>query len=76
MTWLAILQAILGFAQSIATYLNNSQLITAGEAQAILKGIQNAQTAIDKARGARAAANRKFDERDGLPDDDDPNLRD
>ena len=76
MNLLAFLQALLGLAVHITTYLNNRRLIGAGEAQAIAEGLQNAQDAISKARKARVSAVRKFDERNGLPDNTDPNLRD
>lgn len=76
MNWLAVLRALLGLASSITTYLQNKQLIEAGEALAIAEGLKNAQEAINKANQARRAAERKFDESGGVPDDSDPNLRD
>lgn len=76
MNWLALLKVLLGLANSLTAYLNNKQLIDAGEAQAISEGLQNAQDAVQKAREARRTAVREFDKRDGVPDDEDPNLRD
>lgn len=76
MNWLALLRVILGLASSLTDYLRDKQLIEAGEAKAISEGLKNAQNAITKARKARYNANRAFDERDGVPDDKDPNLRD
>lgn len=76
MNWLALLRALLGLANSLTAYLHDRQLIEAGEAQAIYEGLRNAQEAINKARRARTAAVREFDKRDGMPDDEDPNLRD
>ena len=76
MNWLAMLRALLGLASSLTAYLQNKQLIEAGEAQAIAEGLKNAQDAITKARKARRNAVTDFDKRDGVPDDNDPNLRD
>lgn len=76
MNWLAILRALLGLASSLTSYLQEKQLIEAGEAKAIAEGLKNAQAATEKARKARRDALRKFDKSGGLPDDDDPNLRD
>lgn len=76
MNWLAILRALLGLASSITSYLQERQLIEAGEARAIAEGLKNAQDAITKANQARRTAERKFDESGGVPDDSDPNLRD
>lgn len=76
MNGLAILRAVLGLASLLTTYLQNKQLIKAGEAKAIAEGLKNAQEATEKARRARNAALRKFDESNGVPDDSDPNLRD
>lgn len=76
MNWLAILRALLGFASSLTNYLANKQLIEAGEAKAIAEGLKNAQKATEKARKARRDALRKFDDSNGMLDEDDPNLRD
>ena len=76
MNWLAILRALLGLSSSLATYLQEKQLLDAGEAKAISESLKNAQEATNKARKARNAAISKFDDTDGLPDNDDPNLRD
>jgi len=76
MNWLALLKGLLALSNSLTEYLRNKQLLEAGEAQAISEGLQNAQDAIQKAREARNTAVREFDKRDGVPDDEDPNLRD
>lgn len=76
MNWLALLKGLLSLSNSLTEYLRNKQLLEAGEAQAISEGLQNAQVAIKKAREARNNAVREFDKRDGVPDDEDPNLRD
>lgn len=76
MGWLSILKALLGLASGLTTYLQQRQLIEAGQAQAINEGLKNAKEAIHKANAARADAVTDFDKRNGLPDDSDPNLRD
>lgn len=76
MNWLAILRALLGFASTLTEYLRNRELLEAGEAKAIAEGLSNANEAIERARRARRNAVRDFDKRDGVPDDEDPNLRD
>jgi len=76
MNWLALLKGLLALSNSLTEYLRNKQLIDAGEAQAISEGLQNAQDAVQKAREDRRPGVREFDKRDGVPDDEDPNLRD
>ena len=76
MSWVAILRALLSLSSSVAAYVQEKQLLEAGEAKAIAEGLRNAQIAINKARKARDAANTDFDKRDGVPDESDPNLRD
>lgn len=76
MGWLSLLKTLLGFAETLTEYLRNKQLLEAGEAQAIAEGLSNANVAIEKARKARRNAVNDFDKRDGVPNDDDPNLRD
>lgn len=76
MGWLGLLRTLLGLTASLTSYLKDKQLIEAGEAQAIAEGLHDAQVAVAKARRARRAAVDKFNKRDGLPDEDDPNLRD
>lgn len=76
MFWLVFMRKLVEFALSLTGYLDRKQLIDAGEAQAISEGLQSAQRAITKARRARLAAIDDFDKRNGVPDDDDPNLRD
>lgn len=71
-----LLKAALSFASFLTEYLKNKQLIEAGEAKAIAKGLENANETIDKARRARRNAVRNFDRTNGMCDEDDPNLRD
>ena len=76
MGWLATLRALVGLCASLTTYLHDRKLIAAGEAQAISKGLIEAQINVAKARKARIEAQRRFDDADGVPDNNDPNLRD
>lgn len=76
MNLVGLLKAVLGFAGALTEYLHNRELLEAGEAKAIAEGLKNANEAIEKARNARRNAVRDFDKRDGVPDDNDPNLRD
>lgn len=74
--WLAILKTLLSLANNLTQYLNDKQLLKAGEAQAIKQGLESGIVIIEKATKARRDALRDFDKRDGLPDETDPNLRD
>lgn len=76
MNLVGLLKAVLGFASALTEYLRNRELLEAGEAKAIAEGLKNANEAIEEARRARRNAVRDFDKRDGVPDDNDPNLRD
>ena len=69
MPWALILKAFLSIAGSIAKIMEQKQLLDAGATQAILKGNQDANDAIDRAERARANA-------DSLPDVSDPLNRD
>ena len=53
MAWLKAITLLLSLANMIANYLSNAQMIKQGEAQAILKGIADADKAIKKANAAR-----------------------
>lgn len=76
MGWLSVLRALLSIAGSLTQYLHDKQMLDAGAATAIANGLKESQDAIEQARKARDDATRKFDERGGVPDDNDPNLRD
>lgn len=76
MNSMAILKILLSLASSVAQYMQNKQLLEAGKAQAILQGIKDAREITKTANAARSDAVAKFDERAGLPDESDPNLRD
>ena len=51
-----ILKLILALASNIASYIHDKKLMEAGASESILEGIRNANTAIDAANLARAAA--------------------
>jgi hypothetical protein len=76
MLWVSLLRTLLGIAASVATYVQQRQLMDAGRAEQINKALSHANENIKKANRARDAAERDFDKRDGVPDNDDPNLRD
>lgn len=76
MGWLSLLKAVLSFARILADYLRDKQLMDAGEAKAISAQLENSLHALERARVARKRAVADFDKRDGVPDDNDPNLRD
>lgn len=74
MSWLALLKAVLGFARALTTYMNNKQLMDAGEAKAIARQLDSSLNALQRAKDARKRAVAEYDT-NGVRDDD-PNLRD
>ena len=76
MGWLGLLKTLLGLASAVADYMNKKQLLDAGEAKAISEGLTKANEIVKNANKARLSASRSFDDRNGLPDEQDPNLRD
>lgn len=68
MTWLAVLKALLSLAGSVAKIVADRQLISAGEAKAVAKGLQNATDTLDKARRRIDAVRADPDERERLRD--------
>lgn len=76
MAWLRILEAVLGFARNLVGYLSDRQLMDAGEAKAVASQLESSINAVQRAKSARANAVAKFDDANGVPDDEDPNLRD
>lgn len=66
---ISIIKLMLTLVSTLAQYAQNKQLMDAGAAEAVLQGIQDANTAIDKAKSARANAN-------SLPVSSDPQNRD
>jgi hypothetical protein len=52
-TWLTVLTSILAIAKSLASFLQERQIIDAATAQATLQGLQDATAAIQRANAAR-----------------------
>lgn len=71
---IAIVKALLYLANHLAGFMHDRQLISAGEAQAVLKGIQEANDAINRAKRARNAVSESA--ADGGLHDADTNDRD
>lgn len=65
----SILKILLELAKKVASYVRDKQLMEAGAAQAILRGVNDANDAIDRADNAR----RNYD---SLPVESDPENRD
>lgn len=68
MNFVAILKLVLGLASKLAEYISNKRLMDAGAAEAILKGLRDADDAIARADRARADFN-------SVPVDSDPQNR-
>lgn len=68
MNFVAILKLVLGLASKLAEYISNKRLMDAGAAEAILKGLRDADDAIARADRARA-------DFDSVPVDSDPQNR-
>lgn len=76
MAWLSLLVALLKIAGSLTGYLQSKQLIDAAQADMLSKLLEDSLDIIAKAQSARNAATAKFDANGGVPDANDPNLRD
>lgn len=74
MCWLALLKAVLAFARVLTAYMNNKQLMDAGEAKVIATQLESSLNALQRAKYARKRAVADYDA-NGVRDDD-PNLRD
>lgn len=64
--WLSLLRLLLQLASTVATHLRERRLLEAGAAQAVLKGVRDADEAIARARAARDAVR---DDPDSVRDD-------
>lgn len=64
--WLTLLKLLLSIASAIASYAERRQMLEAGAAQAVLKGVRDADEAIARARAARDAVR---DDPDSVRDD-------
>lgn len=60
--WLTLLKLLLSIASAVATHVRDKRLLAAGEAEAVLRGVREADDAIRRARAAAARV-------DELPDD-------
>jgi hypothetical protein len=69
-TWLQLLALITKIALAVADIVRERNLMAAGEAQAVLKALEETNARVAKARAARNAAAA------GGMQDDDPYLRD
>lgn len=52
-TIIGLITALLSIIKLVAQYATSNQLLSAGAAEEILRGIKNAQDAVDKANAAR-----------------------
>lgn len=69
MIYVSFLKLLLSFITSYTQYIRDKQLMEAGKAEAILKGINDADEAIKRANDARSNV-------DSVPVNADPNNRD
>lgn len=76
MTGLSILKLLLTLINNLLQYLQNKKVIDNWQAHHIKKRTSDIEKIINEAKQIRRAANDKFDESDGVPDDSDSNLRD
>jgi len=60
--WLSLLRLLLSLASAVASHVRDKRLLAAGEAEAVLRGVREADDAIRRARAAAARV-------DELPDD-------
>jgi len=61
---------------SIAGYMRDKRMMEAGAAKIIIDSLERASDETDKAIKSGVVAGKRFDDLDGLPDNQDPNLRD
>lgn len=76
MVWLKLFRLLLQLSSDLTVHLQSKQLLEAGEATAIREMLYNAIHRSNEAIKARNDAGAKFDSRNGVPDDNDPNIRD
>ena len=57
MTWVNLLNLLLSLASKVADYVNNKQLLEAGEAKAISKSLQKEKERVKKARDIQRRLN-------------------
>lgn len=76
MTWINIIWLLLRFASELLNYAQSRKAVAEAEAAIVARALKESLDALDKAKSARADAERRFDESGGVPDESDPNLRD
>lgn len=64
MNALTLLKGLVSLVTSVANYLRDKRLMDAGAAESVLKGLNDANDAINRANAARANANSVPDELD------------
>ena len=73
---LTIFKLLLQVTLGLSEYVERKQLMDAGEARAIRGIMEKANDRLQAATQARVNAGRRFRDRNRVPDDKDPNLRD
>lgn len=76
MAWLTIFQLGLKGFVAFTDLLRDKQLMDAGAAKVIKESLEKADEEVSQALEAKRLGLRRFDDLGGLPDAEDPNLRD
>lgn len=76
MGWLQLIGILLGLVNSLVSWAKERQLIEMVVAQELSNNLERSIVLLQKASKARDDALREHDARGGVPDEDDPNLRD
>ncbi len=76
MTWLAVLKALLQLSNMVLAYVQQSQLISAGEAKEIARNLDTSLNLLGVMDKARSDAVARFDADNGVHDKPDPYRRD
>lgn len=74
MSWVAVIRLLLSLANTILTYAQQRQLISAGEAKQIAANLEKSLELSRKIQRAGEDAAKRWDDNGGMPDD--PNRRD
>lgn len=76
MSWATALLALIQLVASLVKWAEARQAVEAADAKRMAQILRGSIDVLERVEGARADAIRKFRESGGLPDDDDPDLRD
>lgn len=76
MNWLSFIWLLLKVANALLDFAKTRKQVSDAEAAIVARALKDSIDALDRANKSRADAERKFDESGGVPDDNDPNLRD